>query len=266
MLHGNDPEFLHQMRVGLRRLRSALRAFRKLVPRDKAKPLAGRLEKLMPFLGIARDWDVFCDGLARMAATEAGAAPAMRRLLAKARGRRASARHAARKAVASPAFQAFMLRSLRWLQEEPWKKRAPRTGGSLARFGAAALGRLHRKALREARGFDWRDSRRRHRLGIRVKRLRYASDFFAPCFARASAQPYLKRLQALQDILGELNDVAVARRLLAALAPRGSEPEISAAARHARHAFAAREGTLIASLEQAWRPFEKRPPFWRPAE
>ena len=51
-----------------------------------------------------------------------------------------------------------------------------------------------------------------------MKRLRYACDFFAASFAGAAAQPYIKRLRALQDILGDLNDIAVARRLLAEIA------------------------------------------------
>jgi inorganic triphosphatase YgiF len=242
VVDGNDPEYLHQMRVGLRRLRSALLAFRDLVPKKAAKPIAGRLRALMPPLGAARDWDVFCAGLARD-----GAPPA---LLARARAKRASARRAARQAARSPELQAFLLRSMRWVNEGPW-----RAEGSLIHFAQAALERLHRKALREARAMDWRDSERRHRLRIRMKRLRYACDFFSASFAGAMAQPYLKRLEALQDILGDLNDIAVARRLLTELAaPAGS----------ARRLLAARERTLVSSLERAWAAFEKRRPFWKP--
>ena len=103
---------------------------------------------------------------------------------------------------------------------------------------------------------DWRDTTQRHALRIKVKRLRYASGFFAGSFPRASVRSYLKHLQALQDILGELNDVAVARRLVRELAQPG------AGANYARGALAARERALIASLEPAWAAFRKRPPFW----
>jgi CHAD domain-containing protein len=98
-----------------------------------------------------------------------------------------------------------------------------------------------------------------------MKRLRYACDFFAPSFAGAAARPYLKRLGALQDILGDLNDIAVARRLLAELAPRASGAGLAAAAIYVRQTLAERERTLVASLEPAWASFEKRRPFWRPA-
>jgi len=250
---GTDPEYLHQMRVGLRRLRSALVAFRGLAPKKAAKPIAERLRALMPPLGAARDWDVFCEGLVRQGTQEPERAPALAPLLASARAKRASARRHARRAAGSPELQAFLMRSLHWVNDGRWKT-VRKNEGPLGEFAAAALERLHRKTLKAARKIDWTDPARRHRLRIRVKRLRYACDFFAASFAGAAAQPYLKRLAALQDILGDLNDISVARRLLGELAlPAG----------HVRQALAARERTLVISLEAAWTTFEKHRPFWK---
>jgi inorganic triphosphatase YgiF len=259
---GGDPEYLHQMRVGLRRLRTALLAFRDLVPKKATKPIAGRLRSLIPPLGAARDWDVFCEGLVRIATQEPERAPAMAPLLARGRAKRGAARRRAREAAGSHKLQAFLLRALRWVHATPWKGRAARIEGALGAFAAQALESLHRKALKRARGIDWQDAKARHRLRIRMKRLRYGCDFFAGSFAGAAARPYSKRLAALQDILGDLNDIAVGRRLLAELAPRGSSPEVAAAA-HVRQTLAARERMLVISLEQAWAAFEKRRPFWQ---
>ena len=147
----------------------------------------------------------------------------------------------------------------------PWKAKSRRTEGVLGAFAAAALARLHRKALAQAGNLDWGDPGERHALRIRMKRLRYACDFFAPSFAGATAQPYLKRLAALQDILGELNDIAVARRLLTVIAPRGCARAVAAAAARVRHALGVRERMLVTSLEAAWSAFEKRRPFWLPS-
>jgi inorganic triphosphatase YgiF len=263
VVHGRDAEYLHQMRVGLRRLRSALLAFRDLVPKKAAKPIAGRLRGLMPSLGAARDWDVFCEGLVRIGMQAPERAPAMAPLLARARAKRGGARRRARATAASRKLQTFLLRTLRWVNSEPWKARAHDSEGSLGAFAAASLERLHGKALAQAQDIDWRDPGQRHRLRIRMKRLRYACDFFAASFAGAAAQPYIKRLAALQDILGDLNDIAVARRLLAEIAPRGSAPGIAGAAAHTRHTLAVRERMLVISLEAAWAAFEKRRPFWK---
>lgn len=264
VIHGGDPEYLHQMRVGLRRLRSALVAFRALVPRKAAEPIAERLRAVMPALGAARDWDVFCEGLVGMSTHEPTRAAVMAPLLARARSRRALARRRARDAVASRRLQTFLLRALRWVNAGPWHQRMHDAESSLGAFATAALDRLHRKALKEAHHIDWADAERRHQLRIRMKRLRYACDFFAPSFAGASARPYIKRLSALQDILGDLNDVAVARRLLEELAPRGCAKALAAAAAHIRRILAARERMLVISLGAAWPAFEKRRPFWNP--
>jgi triphosphatase len=263
VVQGRDPEYLHQMRVGQRRLRSALVAFRAFVPKKAAKPIIDRLRALMPVLGAARDWDVFCDGLVRMDTQEPQRAAELAPLLTVARARRGAARRRARIAAGSDKLQSFLLRALRWVNDGPWKGRSAQAEGSLATFAAAALDRLHRKALATAEEIEWSDAGRRHRLRIRMKRLRYACDFFAASFAAAAVRPYLKRLAALQDILGELNDIAVARRLLEGIAPRGCAADIAAAAGHTRHAMAVRERAIVMSLEAAWLAFEKRRPFWR---
>lgn len=246
VVHARDPEYLHQLRVGLRRLRSAVRAFRALA--GTGKPVLRRLRKLMPPLGEARDWDVFVEWLQEL--------PQGRALLAQARARRSVARRRARAAAASPEFQLFLLRTLRWLHGAPWRRRAAALDGSLVAFGAHSLERLHRKALEQARGIEWRDVAARHALRIRVKRLRYGCEFFASSFPRASVRPYVKSLEALQDILGELNDVAVARRLLQKLPPHSAKTPVN-------RELALRERRLIASLEPAWAAFEKRRAFWK---
>jgi inorganic triphosphatase YgiF len=216
MASSDDPEYLHQLRVGLRRLRSVFRAFRDLEPRSG--PLRRRLRRFGPTLGEARDWDVL--------------APKLHCIPAQAR----RARAAARALVGTREFQETLVRVLRWIEEAPWRT----TEEPLTAFAARALERLHRKVLKKV---DWDDAGERHRLRIRVKRLRYAADAFADCFPRPSR--YLEALERLQDDFGELNDLAVARRL----AP---------AARHAQ-----REKRLIARARRDWHAFEKRVPFWR---
>jgi len=242
VIERSDPEYLHQLRVGLRRLRSVLRAFRPII--GKRNPALRRLRRLMPAFGAARDWDVFCEWLKDV--------PDSGELLARARARRSAARRKARQSAASPEFQVFLLRTLRWLHGAPWKRRARGIDGSLAAFGAQSLERLHRKAVKQASGIDWSDAAARHAVRIRVKRLRYACEFFASCFPRASARPYLKRLEILQDLLGELNDVAVARRLLQRLGGSG----VVGRKLHER------QNRLIRELQPAWAALEKGRSFW----
>jgi len=225
-LLSDDPEFLHQLRVGLRRLRAALRAFRDVLPSKSTKRLKRSLRKLSPKLGAARDWDVL---VARLEAQRASP-----ELLRKAQARRAAARRVARRALVSKGF-AGIGAGVRGLAAS--ESRAP-----LGQFAAAALERAHRKLVTQAHGADWSAASERHALRIRVKRLRYSCEFFAPAFPAKRVTPYIAALKALQDILGELNDVAVGRQLLG---------------------FAGEEAALLRRLGPAWRALERRPVFWR---
>ena len=225
VLFSDDPEFLHQLRVGTRRLRSALRAFRRLVERKGARRLIRSLRKVSPRLGAARDWDVL---VARLETR------GDRQVLDKARSRRDAARRAARRVLVAKTFSRIPMQvhGLSMVtQKVPLKA-----------FGAQALTHAHAKLMKRARGIDWLDAAQRHAVRIRLKRLRYSCEFFAPAFPGKGTEAYVARLKELQDIFGELNDVAVGRRLL------GVPGE---------------EKTLLRRLRPAWRAFERRRPFWR---
>jgi CHAD domain-containing protein len=213
-IKARDPEYLHQLRVGIRRLRTVLRVF-------KARRLERRLRELTKVLGEARDWDVFVERFG------------------KGKARRRAAQAQCRKVLSSAEFRAFFVETQHWARARSHHDDAP-----LAAFAAQALDRLHRKVLQRARAVDWRKPKRRHAVRIAVRRLRYGCDFFSPCFRDAGR--YLRGLSDLQDLLGDLNDIAVARRF--------GGPEA---------ALDKRERALISELAPAWAAFERRPCFWR---
>jgi triphosphatase len=223
VVRSQDPEYLHQLRVGLRRLRSYLPAFRALEP--QSGPIRRRLRRFSAVLGEARDWDVFVQSLGRVPP------PAK------------AARAAARSLVGSSGFNETLVRILRWIEEAPWRE----SHASLAAFAAHALERLHRKARKK---IDWSDAAERHELRIRVKRLRYAADAFVECFPGARSRPYLAALERLQDDFGELNDIVVARRLMRGLGRRPA-------------GLKEREKRLIARARRDWDAFAERVPYWQ---
>jgi len=226
VLVSNDPEYLHQLRVGLRRLRSALRVFRDLLPGKQRKRLARQLRKVSHELGEARDWDVLVQRLE--------AAPKPPPLLSRASGKRDLARKAARKVLTSKRFAKLM--------EAARAIGARQSDENLADFAATALDRRYRKLMLSVRGTEWSDARDRHAVRIRVKRLRYACEFFAPAFPGDATALYVQALKELQRILGDLNDIAVARRLIG----------VDGA-----------EAPLLRKLGPTWARFAKRRPFWR---
>jgi inorganic triphosphatase YgiF len=242
----DDPEFVHQARVALRRIRTALRLLRRHVAVPKR--LARDLRWMACALGAARDWDVIVDEVLPEieAALDAGLAPACARLRAEARRRRARERDTARAALASPRLACAMLALLAWCQAQP------RDGGvTLQALAGTLLTRRHARLFAAARGFASLPPKAQHRVRILTKRLRYALDFFAVALPARAAARYAKRLAALQDDLGALNDVAVAYARLRGLArPRALREALDAWAERQRRAHAAAAARRLARLRR----------------
>jgi len=253
-----DPEYLHQLRVGLRRLRSALRVFRELSPTESTQPLVDRLRAVLPPLGVARDWDVVTELLERRIVPAAAGRVDFAPMLRFAKRHRAQARRDARAVAASSAFQQLLIDAMIWAEalrrDGVPVEAAAAPAPTLSAFARRTVARLTRRAERAASGGDWTDAAARHQLRIRLKRLRYICEFFADCFKRKRVRRYLEHLEDLQDLLGELNDLATARRLLV---------KQGANAGDAQSAFvlgwiSAREDALIAALAGAWRALGKQ--------
>jgi CHAD domain-containing protein len=246
---GRDPEYLHQLRVGLRRLRSTLRAFHSLLRRRKAAEFDRMLRDILHALGAARDWDV----LRRADRDE--------RLVRAARRRCAPARRRARAMLRSALFRTTPRRVLAWAQAKPWRPDAD-PGQRIARFARHSLRRLQDSVREDAEGVDWRDAAQRHKVRVKVKRLRYGCECFAAAFRKQKVRPYLKRLRKLQQVLGEMNDIAVQGALLQELA---RDAALRSPVADLRVALAGRERELIAEVAAAWRELESTKPFWRRA-
>ncbi|MCU0940170.1 MAG: CHAD domain-containing protein, partial [Burkholderiaceae bacterium] len=219
----DDPEFVHQARVALRRMRSAARLWRKH-SRFPGR-LATELQWIGRALGAARDADVLVGETLPHLAAGLGAihVQALHELAAAAQARRVQARAAAREALASGRFARLALDLLAWAHDEsgdekktPTKSTPKKTAkaGTLRRLAPRQLARAQRKLRDAARFFVALSPERRHEVRILAKRLRYALDLFAVTLPAQPTAGYIERLAQLQDLLGELNDVAVARTTL----------------------------------------------------
>ena len=190
---GGDPalraEHVHQLRVGIRRLRSALRAFRGWVGEGEGSEppaeLVDGLRRLFAALGQLRERDV-PEPAALIRADET------QRLL------------------------------LAWITWRAGLEPPPEPLGSLKQLARRRLRRWHRAIVRSCQAFDTLDPAALHDLRKQVKRQRYALEFFAPLLPRKRAARHLQALAAAQQCLGEINDLVVAREHYQALV--SSEP------------------------------------------
>ncbi len=255
-----NVEFLHQARVALRRMRSALRL---ADAADPAVPgLRRELKWLAGSLGAARDWDVLIEETLPPAcvayASAEGGTPARQREVARlvrtARSRRAHARREVREALLSPRRAALFASLALWLEAPP---SAASTGTALPKFAAGSVRRLHKRLIRDGAGLDACTPEERHRLRIDAKRLRYATEFFGSLFAGRVARSYQRSLVGLQDALGALNDDATATRLLAGLpAGEGLWPFIAGW-------LAARDADRLSEAVAALEDLAQAPRIWK---
>jgi triphosphatase len=209
-----DGEAVHQMRVALRRLRAAISLFGKEVRtgeteqiRDGAKWLAGELS-------AARDLDVLlADGIIDVNGALPDE-PGLEELIEDLQAQRSEAYERAVAAVKDARFTDFLLAQGAWIEGRGYLIEDGALDRPLGAFAAELLHRRHRKLLRAANDLSTLDEEGRHKLRIRVKKQRYASEFFRSLHPGRRTEAYIESLAWLQDTLGELNDAATARRLL----------------------------------------------------
>jgi len=263
LLATRDPEAIHQMRVALRRLRSAIRIFRSAVAGPQLAHVKGDIAWLLGHLGPARDDYVFLAEIVEpVAAAHPETAP-LASLRADWLAQHESALAAALAAVADRRFTALMLGLAAWVETGDWLAAADRPilARRIGPFARRMLTRRDKK-LREAGGADLTALAPGdlHNVRILGKQLRYAGEFFAPLHAGKAASGFLAALAALQDVLGQINDIAVAEARLG-----GGQVDSARAWAAGLVAgwHAGRRPRLLGQAKLAWKTYRKAARFWR---
>jgi len=267
VIGGTDPEYLHQARVALRRLRSAFAVFDAAFPRTAYAALIDELRWLGGCLGPARDWDVFV----------LSTLPALLRAFPDDAGLAMLARHAtqlreqtgaiARQALSSTRHARMLLALSALFVHRPWE--ALDDAGSLAarsmeirQFVAQVLARRHRKVVKRARRHADLDHAGLHALRIEVKKLRYAAEFAAGLYERKAVRAYVDALARLQEVLGGLNDAATVERLCHALRAAAVQERVDESIGLLRGWAGAIAEEHLSALPRAWKRFGDAEGFW----
>ena len=215
-------EPVHQARVAIRRLRSALRLFRPVVDGRRLRAIDTELRELGRRFGAVRDHDVAItitlSRLDRHVGRDAAGRDALAAMRPDLDARRAAKRRALLEALANGTFGKTTLEieraAMRLARDTREKARDPRNTPMLAACAAKWLPRQHARIVALARRLATLDEEGRHRLRIEVKRLRYAVDLLEALYDEDAVAAFRAALSALQERLGQLNDAAVARTVL----------------------------------------------------
>jgi len=263
-------EPVHQMRVAVRRLRSAVGLFGKATRCPELAAGKVALQRLAQVLGPARDWDVFTEGTGRLVAARFTGDDSVQRLLAAAERRRLHAYAVLQRYLTGTQFRRLGIALAALAAAQPWEaaerargengepsRQALRLGGALEDFASKALARRLRPLRAPGLDIAALPAETLHGLRLNGKRLRYVAEFFAPLFPGHGARRFIRRLTALQERLGHLNDGTVAAGLMAQLGA-----ERSRAGGVVCGFVAAEAGGARAQIAQAWRRFHRLDPFW----
>ena len=262
------PEVIHQMRIGVRRLRSAISTFKPVVTDRRTAGIVAELRWLAGELDQARNLDVLLAGAYRRAARRKTDATGLADLGRQLRLTRTTAYARARSAAQSERFRALVMDTLVWIEVGPWggKKAsgARRRDTPLAQFAAKALQKRRKKVLKGCAVLERMTREDRHRLRIDCKKLRYAADALSPLSDHPRrTTKFIDALRALQDKLGELNDIATGERLAQGLTTIPTVPGATDwAAGRLIGGETAREAALIAAAADAAKGFKAIRPFW----
>ena len=259
-LDETGAEAVHQMRVAVRRARSAMSIFRPVVEASALDAVNGSLKALGRQLGPSRDWDVLVDETIPALRESLMADQRLQRLASAATRRRQAHRAALTAYLAGADFRKLGIELAWFAAAASWRVTTAEAPLTLTAFSSAVLQDRWKKLVGAGKRMEKLDVPGLHAVRLRAKRARYAAEMFATMFPGKAAHRFIRRLSNLQQRLGVLNDGAVATHLLEELG--------GANGRHAYGAgvvagfMAARAGTVRPRIILAFEKFRRQPIYW----
>jgi triphosphatase len=262
------PESIHQMRVSLRRLRTALAFFNRALPCAEFEAFGAEAKRLADTLGPAREWDAFIQMVETGPLTSLTRDESFVALATAVEERRQAAYMVALELIHDQKTTQFVLNLQAFMARHTW--RSALSGEELSRltrpasdFASETLERLHKRALKRGSGIRRLPPAERHKVRIALKNIRYAAEFFSGFFsAKSTMRPYIRTVSHLQNELGAHNDAAGAAKLLrdveATAGPRAARASGVVLGWYGRESLIAED-----HLSKAWKSFKQARKFWR---
>ena len=215
----DKPDAVHQMRVTVRRLRSALQAFTPIVSKEGTEHLRAELRWLGGVLGAARDEEVLADHLhagLKAVPTELVLGPAQARITAHFAPLEASSRKAVLDALDSKRYQALRAELGRLLDSPPLTPGADDPAGKAL---PAAVGRAYRRTRRRMRRAGHAPAGQARDVALHetrkaAKRARYAAEAAGPALGKKTgrkARRFTTDMKHVQSALGAHQDAVIAQ-------------------------------------------------------
>lgn len=253
-----DPDALHQIRIALTHLRTAIRFFSPMVDDALRPKVWTELRWLNSQLGMVRDLDVAIERVVAETGDELAVIAELQHWDEK----RAESHRLLARALRSARYRRLVEQTSSWIESGPWSTRRSKEAirlrrCTLADHATTQLTAWERTLLRKARKLRKLGVEKRHKLRILNKRLTYSIESLEDLFADKSLtkqKSILKQLRKAQKSLGQLNDDARGQTLAASLNEAVPEAGI-------RFLDRKREKKLLRTASTAYRKLDKAKPF-----
>jgi inorganic triphosphatase YgiF len=212
VLETEDPAAAHQLRIGLRRLRSALLAFRPLNDTPALRELESHARNLARTVGALRDADVLIEEIYAPVAGTIKHDPGLPRLREALLAHRTGVRKHVRSELCGQQWSVLQLYLALWPRTI---EDAKRLSTPVAKFARSALKKRWRKVADSGERLDDLSVEQRHAMRKALKTLRYTAEFFASLYPEHATRQFIKDIRGLQEVFGYLTDVVAAERLSA---------------------------------------------------
>jgi inorganic triphosphatase YgiF len=271
-----DADGVHQMRIGLRRLRAAISLFPEILSDAQTDKIKKDLKWLSGELGPLRELDVFVTRVVTPVKRRYARRQGMPGLSSDFEQRRTAALERAQNALRSPRYRTVALNIAAWLETGDWAKPQDdlirgRGEVPIETSAAAQLARRWKKIRKRGKSLAELNAGRRHKLRIQAKKVRYAAEFFADTFPGKKAtkrrEAFLAALKGMQDCLGDLNDIVVHESLTTDIAKDGKRRKDKSKRAFAAGLLTGREDArldaVLSAAGNAYDEFAKVKPFWK---
>lgn len=269
VLFTDAPEGPHQLRIGLRRLRAAFGMFRPVIGHPEMVRLGAAAKAIGARVGALRDLDVVITDIIDPEQEEHPQEQGFSALRAAIETRRGVVRKELRDYLRSAEAQSFQIdlarfiETRRWLAPEDFEQTA-RLAQPIRELSGKALGKRWKSCVKHARGIDHLTIDERHELRKELKKLRYTIEFLGPLYPEKKVAIFVKKMKKMQNIFGDLNDLAMAEELLCKSDSPGARN--ANAQRAVGRVLGARSASAEAAWSRAkglWHGVAETGPFWK---
>jgi inorganic triphosphatase YgiF len=258
-LETDIAEGVHQLRVGLTRLRAAHRALEPLLDTPAFHQLEDDAREIARAVGELRDADVLIEDIYAPVAGAVSDQQGFDALLRALQAHRAAKQESARQRLRSEQWSRLLLSLVLWpamLETDSSLQQ------SIEDYAQKALKRRWKKVARCGRAIDRLEADEKHKMRRSLKKLRYMTEFFAPLFSSKEVKPFVKQLKTLQDVFGYVNDVGMAEQIRTIAAEHAEGPDCAMAAGIVLGTHEEKAAEAWTHAQEEWRRLESRGRFW----